>query len=163
MKGLVVCCLVLICWGYASSQDIRSPKAPEDLTVLLEPLDSVSVAYGLTEEAVHDVLRLSVERTGWKFRSGSDNIISVKLTPLAQRQEDLFTFQIDATAGAGARGTHEGTAGLRASSIVDVPAGGSARLLSQINELVSKVARKLRQESMKRHMRVNPTSGSEEH
>jgi hypothetical protein len=164
MKGPIICVLILLSWGIAPAQAvlhrqqpkyILPPQIPEDLNVALEPLDSAAIAFGLTEREVNDVLRLSAESTGWEFRTGADNVITVKLTPLPQQQEDLFAFQIDVAAGAIARPVHEGIGGLSVSSVVNVPAGGSVKLLAQINQLVLKVSRRFREEVMKRSMREN--------
>jgi hypothetical protein len=156
----MVCAIAIICCGHAVSQASlysRSavPNDPlayvrQDLEVALDQLDSASLAFGLTSDEVNDVLKLSVESTGWEVRRGSDNVISVKLTPLRQRQEDMFAFQVDVAAGMFSGKTYDAIGGLTASSTIDVPAGGAVRLLAHINQAVARVSRRFRQEIMKR-------------
>ena len=166
MKWLSVCLVVALpscvfAQGLAPASHLPgpyviSPSAPVDVSVSCEPLDSAARAFGLTISDVNDILRLSVESTGWDLAAGADLAIAVKLTSLPQRQEDLFTFQIDVAAGGASRPLQEGTGGLSSTTIADVPLGGSAKLLAEINQQVSKVSRRFRQDVMKRSFMTNP-------
>lgn len=133
----------------------RAPLAPESAEIAFEPLDSAVAAFGLSENEVSDVLRLSVEGAGWDISAAADIVITVRITPLPQREEDLFTFQIDVSTASQSKRIGEGTGGLSGSAKVDVPQGGGAKLLSHVNQLVSKVSRRLRQEVMKRSIMLN--------
>ena len=151
MHCLVLCFLIVICAENAGSRGVGPTVPAGDRTARLPskasrlspgPRAQIVVGSALTTAEVHDVVRLSVKPSVWHLRSGARIVMLVTLNPIAQREEDLFMFHITVSAGADSACGGEHARACTQSSIVDVPAGGSAKLLSRINELVSKVSRK---------------------
>ena len=148
MKSFLCCLALVLVSGTARSQewDRQFPAPPPvfEAVFALDPLDSASLRFGLTEDTVKEVMQRAVEGTGWELRTGADLAIILRVSALTPRKENQSTFRIDVKAGSQSVPIHMGTGGLSGSNIVDVTPGDLTKLLSEINQLTTKTSWRLR-------------------
>jgi hypothetical protein len=167
MKHLIVLALIAAFCGVANGQigwfgpppsgqpldeELNSANLVYEIRVELAPLDSAVIQFGVKESELLEALSMAAEAAGWRVNAAAEYAVTAAVAPAQQRQEDLTTFKITvATSSAGIRAM-ESAGGSDVSALVDVPAGSTAKLVTQTSDLTTKLTRLLWREVNKRQM-----------
>ena len=175
MKRLVVA--LLLCASYLAPASLPAQifnpapvkRVPMDwsssylragLEVTLLPMTQFCKDWGIRFDALESAGREGAEGAGWTVHKSANTIISVSVTPLTQREEDLYAFRLEVHGGvqadqnAGVEDAPADVGDISARRTIDVPKGDDGLLVTSVRTMVSSVAEKLKRELYRREMHL---------